>query len=71
MENSKEWYKSKTIWASLVTVLISVLGMFGVGGLEDQKETITELIMQIVAVSGGVLAVIGRISANSKIKGKP
>ena len=67
MENSKEWYKSKAVWASLVVVIVGTLGMFGLGELEGEEETITELVMQIVTVVSSIVALVGRVTAKSKI----
>ena len=66
--NSKSWYLSKAIWGSLVAVVIGTLLMFGVGTeLEGEETAIEELIMQIVAVVGGVVALIGRVVARKNI----
>jgi hypothetical protein len=69
MESSKEWYKSKTIWAALVTVVVGTLAMAGVGELEGQEDSLVELIMQIVTLVSGVLALVGRITAKAKVSG--
>ena len=50
-----------------MTVGIGLLAAVGVGGLEAEKETIVELIMQIVLVVSGVVAFVGRLTAKSKI----
>lgn len=66
--NSKSWYLSKAIWGSLVAVVVGTLMMFGVGTeLEGEETAIVEMIMQIVAVVGGVVALIGRIVARKNI----
>lgn len=69
MENSKEWYKSKTILAALVTVVVGTLGMFGVGQLDGEQESIVEAIMQLVTLISGVIAIVGRVTAKSKVTG--
>ena len=65
---SKSWYLSKAVWGSLVAVVVGTLMMFGVGTeLEGEETAIVELIMQIVAVAGGVVALIGRVVARKNI----
>ena len=65
---SKQWYKSKTVWAGIVTAVVGGLTMLGVGQVQGEEEQITELIMQIVLVISGIMAILGRIVAKSKIK---
>ena len=69
MENAetKQWYLSKGVWGGIVAAVIGVLSMFGVGAVNAEQETITELIMQIVSVIAGIVAVYGRITANKNI----
>ena len=69
MNGTKEWYKSKTIWASLVTVVVGSLLALGVADLESEQEAIVELIMQIVTIVSGSIALVGRIQAKREING--
>lgn len=63
--NEKPWYKSKTIWGSIVAVLALIAGAFGYNvGPEAQAEIVTGLI----GVVGGVFAIYGRIKAVDKVK---
>jgi hypothetical protein len=41
---------------------------FGVGGLAEEKQTLTELVMAVATGVAGLLAVYGRVKAKSKIK---
>lgn len=66
-EKSKSWYLSKTIWGSLVAVVVGTLIMFGVTGAEGEESAITDVIMQIVGVVGAVFALYGRIVAKKNI----
>lgn len=62
---SKKWYKSKTIWSSLVIVLISALT-----AVDQQFQTnlmnnqITSIVLSIL----GALGVYGRVTAKTEIK---
>ena len=67
MESSKAWYLSRTVWASLVTVAAAIGGLMGMSiGATDQA-LMTEALLQIVTAVGGVIAVLGRLSATEKI----
>lgn len=63
--SEKPWYKSKTIWGSIVAVLALVAGIFGYQiGPDAQAEIVTGL----VGVVGGAFAIYGRIKAVDKVK---
>ena len=67
MNPTKPWYLSKTIWASLVTVLMSLGGLFGLPeGLVD-NDALAEAIIQAVTAVMGLAAIFGRIVAAEKI----
>lgn len=67
MENSKPWYLSRTVWASLVTVAAAVGGLMGMSiGASDQA-MMSEALLQIVTAVGGIIAVFSRLSATDKI----
>ncbi len=64
---TKPWYLSKTIWASLVTILSAIGGMTGlpVGGLDSSATA--DMLLQVVTAFSGLIAIFGRLSANTKI----
>jgi hypothetical protein len=67
MNPGKPWYLSKTIWASIVTVLMSVGSLFGLpGGLADNGALADAIIQAITAVMG-LVAIFGRVTAGQKI----
>jgi len=68
MEDVKQWYKSKTIWAALVAAVTGTLLTFGVVNLEGEMDAIVETIMKIVTAVSGVVALIGRLVAKTEIK---
>ena len=67
MNDTKPWYLSKTIWASLVTIASAVAGMAGltVAGLDGSA--LAETILQAVTALSGLAAIIGRLSAQTVI----
>ena len=61
----KPWYKSKTIWGSIVAILALIAGAFGYSvGPEAQAEIVTG----IVGLIGAAFAIYGRIKAVDKVK---
>lgn len=67
MTSSKPWYLSRTIWASVVTVLTGAAGLTGlpIDGVDGQA--LTETLLQIVSAVSGLVAIFGRLSAKARI----
>ena len=64
MNGSKNWWQSEGVWGGLAALLAGVAGMMGweIGATE-----INDMLLSAMALIGGVLAIIGRIKATSKI----
>lgn len=67
LENSKNWYASKTVWAVLVMLGSVAARNLGVdlGPFEDE---ISSLILDGVALVAGAVGLWGRIAATAKLK---
>ena len=69
--DEKKWYTSKTIWASLLVVVIALLSMFGrteeAAAVQEQSGGIADWIVQLVTLIAGAMAFIGRITAKTKV----
>ncbi|MGI9365321.1 MAG: hypothetical protein ACR2O8_09075 [Rhizobiaceae bacterium] len=68
MNDVKPWYQSKTIWASIVSLVAVIAAAFGVNIDESMQTAFVEAALQFVAVGGALIAVIGRLSATSMIE---
>ena len=68
MEDQKAWYTSKTILASLVTVIALIAGGFNLTIDTQTQSDVVELVSVVVGVIGSVFAIYGRIKASKKIK---
>jgi len=67
MTNEKPWYLSKTIWASIVTVLLSCSGFFNISLEHLDQAELVDTIVQFMTALSGIAAFFGRISATSLI----
>lgn len=67
MQDSKPWYLSKTVWASLVTVALALAGMAGLSGGEGEEAALTEALLQGATAVAGLVAILGRLAARSRI----
>ena len=67
MTSSKPWYLSRTIWASVVTILTGGAGLIGLplGGIDSTA--LTDTILQAITAVSGLVAIMGRISAKERI----
>ena len=67
MTASKPWYLSRTIWASIITVLTGAAGVTGLplDGLDDPA--LTDTLLQAVSAISGLIAIFGRLSAKHRI----
>ena len=67
MTETKPWYLSRTIWASLITVATALAGILGlpVEGLDNSA--LTDTLLQALAAIAGLVAIFGRLSAKNHI----
>ena len=68
MEDQKLWYQSRTILASIVTVIALIAGGFNLTIDAQTQGEVVELVSVVVGVIGSVVAIYGRIKASKTIK---
>ena len=67
-DNSKTWFQSKTIWGALIAIAASAASLAGVEIEAGEQAEILDGIISLVAAGGGILAIIGRIAARSRLR---
>jgi hypothetical protein len=65
MEDTKPWYLSRTIWASLVAAAGGLAGLAGMPVDPLEQASMAELAVQAVTAVAGIIAIIGRLFATS------
>jgi hypothetical protein len=70
MNSAKPWYLSRTIWASIVTVISGGAGLVGVPNGVIDDGALADTILQLVTAISGLIAIFGRLSARDTI-GRP
>ncbi|EKF19775.1 hypothetical protein [Nitratireductor pacificus] len=67
MTQSKPWYLSRTIWASLVTIATAAAGMLGypVDGIDGPA--VSDSVLQAITAISGLVAIFGRVLASNRI----
>jgi len=64
----KKWWESKTVVGGLIAVGAAVAGAFGIAIDTDTQDQIAECVVVAATAIGGLLAIYGRVKAESKIK---
>ncbi len=64
--NSEPWYKSRVMLGALVSIVASLLGLFGIVLDEDTRQQIVVLIPVIISTGGAIYALYGRIVGATK-----
>lgn len=64
----KDWWKSKGIWGSLITILAGISSSYGYLISPDIVQEATTIVDSIIVVAAGTLAFVGRIKAVERIK---
>ena len=69
MDETKPWWKSKTVLGAMVQIGISVaMGLFGLDQLEGEKEQITLVLLSFANALDGAWNIYGRVTATKLIK---
>ena len=68
MLGTKKWYKSKTIWGSIVAVAATGASMFGITIGGPTQAALVEVALQGVALAGALLTAYGRFDAKKAIE---
>jgi Mg2+ and Co2+ transporter CorA len=68
MNETKTWGQSQTIIASIVTILALIAGLFNVNIDLQTQGDIIQLVTVIIGVFSSIIAIYGRIRANTLIK---
>ncbi len=67
MTDIKPWWQSKTLWGAILTLGSAALGLAGLDVLDTDREALIELLTSLGAAIGGLIAIIGRITAKNRI----
>lgn len=67
MNETKAWYLSRTVWASLVGILMSLGALLGYGVEQLDGEGLIDGLLQAATAIAGVIALLGRLAATRRI----
>lgn len=68
MEHTKSPLLSKGVWGGVIALFATAVSFFfGIEVPEADQTVLLEAVLQIVAAGGSILAIIGRLVANSRL----
>ncbi len=67
MDYTKKWYLSKTVWGALLAIAAPLFQMGGVYLDDGTQSELAASIATLVGASGGLVALLGRISARGAL----
>jgi hypothetical protein len=67
MIETKPWYLSRTIWASLITITTAAGGILGVPLAGIDNAALTDTLLQAITAISGLVAIFGRLGAERRI----
>lgn len=67
MTDWKTVLASKTVWAGIVTILASLVGLMGYTIAADDQANLATLATQAVTVVSGIVTIIGRVTATKRL----
>jgi len=66
--DSKPWWQSKAVWGGILAAVAGIIATVSDKPLPpDEVETLANSIPEVLAIIGGIIAVVGRIRAQRKI----
>ncbi len=69
MDGMKAWHQSKTVWGALIAVGASLLQIMGTEVDAGTQAELADLAVTTVGAIGGLIAIYGRITADTEIGG--
>lgn len=67
MDNTKQWYQSKTVWGALIAILASILQAAGMNFNAGDQAQMADSLVAISGAIGGLIALYGRMSAEVRL----
>lgn len=67
MTDTKEWYRSKTIWGSAIALAAAIAGLCGVKVDAATGADLVSAVTDAAAAIGALVAIVGRLDAKSAI----
>lgn len=67
-DDVKAWYRSRTVWGALIAIGASLASAAGVEVTAGDEAELADLLVAAVGVFGGLVALVGRVSARRRVR---
>lgn len=67
MDETKQWYLSKTVWGALIAILASLLPAMGMEIDGDAQSRLADDLVSLAGAIGGLVAIYGRLTAEKRL----
>ena len=67
MDETKQWYLSKTVWGALIAILASLLPAMGVELDAGTQARLADNLVSLAGAIGGLVAIYGRLTAEKRL----
>ena len=67
MDETKQWYLSKTVWGALVAIAASLLRGMGLELGPDAQSQLADDFVSLAGAIGGLIAIYGRLTAEKRV----
>ncbi|MEQ1756625.1 MAG: hypothetical protein ABL973_21095 [Micropepsaceae bacterium] len=67
MNNTKPWWRSKTVWASIIAMLAGIASLADIHLDATLQDELASLVTAAAEVASGAIAMLGRIQAQSTL----
>jgi hypothetical protein len=68
MNETKAWYLSRTVWASIVTIVIACCSLSAAPVPDIDEGAFVEALLQLATAIAGAVALFGRLFAQKRIE---
>jgi hypothetical protein len=67
MDETKQWYLSKTVWGALIAIIASLLPAMGMQLDADAQGQLADNLVSLAGAFGGLVAIYGRLTAEKRL----
>ena len=67
MDETKQWYLSKTVWGALIAILASLLPAMGMELDTGAQARLVDDLVSLAGAVGGLVAIYGRLTAEKRL----
>lgn len=67
MDETKQWYLSKTVWGALIAIFASLVPAMGMELDAGTQGRLADDLVSLAGAIGGLIAIYGRLTADKRV----